>query len=219
MGRPRVSLDRSGWLRHGGRIGWSPGSRLRRGAGADWARSRRNKRCLSAGRDPFQDLALASRALGALVALLIFLVFAGAFVLGMYVGDKVDRELASAAAVADRDDPYWRIRDVLAHRATVPDAENAALVVTKAAGLLPKYGADGFTPTYSEFRKTTTYSSTRPRTSVFTTQSWTRFTSLRRAMSPSSSLEPLRLTREVGTSWSLPRTPTTLECLGSTRSG
>ena len=54
------------------------------------------------------------------------------------MGHLVDRELARAIAVADRDDPYWRMNDLLAHRAAVPEAENAAIVVSNAAKLLPR---------------------------------------------------------------------------------
>ncbi len=50
----------------------------------------------------------------------------------------VDRRLADAIAAADRDDPYWRIDDLMAHRESVPDAENAALVVLRSLELLPE---------------------------------------------------------------------------------
>jgi len=76
------------------------------------------------------------------------LAFALAYFFGIYSGGKVDRELASATAVADRDDPHWRLGDVFAHRALVPDAENSAPVVLKAAALMPENMPDGVTRTF-----------------------------------------------------------------------
>ncbi len=55
-----------------------------------------------------------------------------------YMRSTGNRSLATATAAADRDDPYWRLDDLLAHREQVPDAENSALVVAKAVALLPK---------------------------------------------------------------------------------
>ncbi len=49
-----------------------------------------------------------------------------------------DEWLADAMAAADRDNPYWRLDDLMAHREQVPDAENSALVVAKAVELLPE---------------------------------------------------------------------------------
>jgi hypothetical protein len=77
------------------------------------------------------------RWLPAASAVIAVLLLGLSYVAGMIVGDFVDQELSRATAVADRDDPFWRIDDVLAHRAPVPDAENSALVVAKADALLP----------------------------------------------------------------------------------
>src|SRR5260370_41379710 len=48
-----------------------------------------------------------------------------------------DREYRAAIAEADRLDPGWRLADLEAARAEVPDAENAALQVLTAKRLLP----------------------------------------------------------------------------------
>ena len=53
-------------------------------------------------------------------------------------GRAVDRRLADAIAAADRDDPNWRLDDLMAHREPVPDAENSALIVAEALALLPE---------------------------------------------------------------------------------
>ena len=60
-----------------------------------------------------------------------------------YMRSTGNQRLATAVAAADRDDPYWRLDDLLAHREQVPDAENSALVAAKAVALLPK---DWLTP-------------------------------------------------------------------------
>jgi hypothetical protein len=57
---------------------------------------------------------------------------------GLYFGRMVDQRLALAIATADRDDPFWRIDDLMTHRDPVPDAENSALVVVEALSHLPK---------------------------------------------------------------------------------
>jgi hypothetical protein len=49
-----------------------------------------------------------------------------------------DRALREALAEADRLDPGWRLAELEAARAAVPDAENAALQVQAADALLPK---------------------------------------------------------------------------------
>jgi hypothetical protein len=48
-----------------------------------------------------------------------------------------DRELAEAIAEADRSDPGWRLEELEAHRAQVPDSANAALVVEQVVSLIP----------------------------------------------------------------------------------
>ena len=56
-----------------------------------------------------------------------------------YMRSTGNQSLATATAAADRDDPYWRLDDLLAHREQVPDAENSALVVAGAGRApLPK---------------------------------------------------------------------------------
>jgi hypothetical protein len=75
-----------------------------------------------------------------LAAGFVLLVLAAAFVAGAYVGGLVDRRLAAATATADRDDPYWRLDDLMAHRDPVPDSENSAIVVAEALALLPGQG-------------------------------------------------------------------------------
>jgi hypothetical protein len=49
-----------------------------------------------------------------------------------------DQRLADAMAAADRDNPYWRLEDLMAHREQVPDAENSALVLAKVTELMPE---------------------------------------------------------------------------------
>ena len=56
---------------------------------------------------------------------------------GAYLGRIVDRRLEEAIAAADREDPNWRIDDLLAHRDVVPDDENSAIVVAEALERLP----------------------------------------------------------------------------------
>lgn len=50
----------------------------------------------------------------------------------------IETQLAKAIAAADRDDPNWRIADILRHGRAVPDAENGALVVARVIKLLPE---------------------------------------------------------------------------------
>ena len=83
--------------------------------------------------------------LGAAFGLIVIFLFAVAYVCGMYIGAYVDKKLALAAADADRDDPFWRIGDVLSHRASVPEAGNSGLVVVDAEKLIPNYRPDGVT--------------------------------------------------------------------------
>ncbi len=92
------------------------------------------------------------RWLPAASAVIAVLMLGLSYVAGMIVGNFVDQEIARATAAADSDDPYWRIDDVLLHRAPVPDAENSAPIVVKAAALLPELMPDGRTRTF-EFLK------------------------------------------------------------------
>ena len=61
------------------------------------------------------------------------LLLAAALIAGAYTGRIVDSESAAAIKAADRDDPYWRWDDLLAHREQLPDAENAAIVMDASA--------------------------------------------------------------------------------------
>jgi hypothetical protein len=55
-----------------------------------------------------------------------------------YAYMSADRELRAALAEADRSDPHWRLEDVEADRAAVPEAENSATPTMAAKQLLPK---------------------------------------------------------------------------------
>jgi hypothetical protein len=57
---------------------------------------------------------------------------------GVSLGLSVDRRLADAIEAADRDDPNWRIHDLMAAREAVPDGENSAPVVAEVVGKLPE---------------------------------------------------------------------------------
>ena len=57
---------------------------------------------------------------------------------GVLIWFLADRDLREAIKQADRLDPGWRFADLQSKRAEIPDAQNSALVVLKAAGLLPK---------------------------------------------------------------------------------
>src|SRR5713101_4736278 len=50
---------------------------------------------------------------------------------------RLEREYRAAIEEADRLDPGWRLADLEAARAEIPDAENAALEVLAAARLMP----------------------------------------------------------------------------------
>jgi len=74
---------------------------------------------------------------------MVLVVLAAALVTGAYIWWMAGRRLADAISAADRDDPFWRLDDLMAHRDPVPVAENSALVVAEALSLLPK---DWLTP-------------------------------------------------------------------------
>jgi hypothetical protein len=59
----------------------------------------------------------------------------GAFVIGRWI--MTDQRLADAMTAADRDNPYWRLDDLMAHREELPDAENSALVLGQVVELVP----------------------------------------------------------------------------------
>jgi hypothetical protein len=73
-----------------------------------------------------------------LVGVPLLLLLVGVSLTVVSMRSTASGHLASAMAAADRDDPYWRLDDLLAHREQVPEAENSAPVVAKAAALLPK---------------------------------------------------------------------------------
>ena len=73
------------------------------------------------------------------VGTLTLLLLATAFGTGVYVGRFVDRRLADATSTADRDDPNWRIDDLMANRDVVPDEENSALVVAEMVAQMPEF--------------------------------------------------------------------------------
>jgi hypothetical protein len=70
-------------------------------------------------------------------AIRVLVALAVCFGTGAYLGWVVDAKLAEATAAADRDDPNWRAKDLIAGRSAVPDAENSGPVVLKAAAMLP----------------------------------------------------------------------------------
>ena len=72
---------------------------------------------------------------GILIAVLI--VSLAGFETGATVGGSVDRRLTAAIDAADRDDPNWRLDDLLENREEVPDDENSALVMAEVLALLP----------------------------------------------------------------------------------
>ena len=69
--------------------------------------------------------------------LLLILVIGSILVLSL--GTTANRRLAVAMAAADRDDPHWRLDDLLEHREFVPDAENSSLVLAQSIELLGKH--------------------------------------------------------------------------------
>ncbi len=73
-----------------------------------------------------------------LVGVPLLLLLIGGIVTVVSMRSAANQRLATATSAADRDDPNWRLDDLLAHREQVPDAENSALVVAKAVALLPK---------------------------------------------------------------------------------
>ncbi|MDB5351367.1 MAG: hypothetical protein JWN86_2614 [Planctomycetota bacterium] len=55
----------------------------------------------------------------------------------VYFKRQIDRQLTRAIAEADRDDPNWRLPDLLAHRTPVPDPENSGPLVLSIAAEIP----------------------------------------------------------------------------------
>lgn len=73
-----------------------------------------------------------------LVGVPLLTILAGVLAVGLVVLRNVSGRLAAATAAADRDDRFWRIDDLMAHRAAVPDSENSARVVAEALADLPE---------------------------------------------------------------------------------
>ena len=78
-----------------------------------------------------------------LIGIRALVVLAIALGAGLYFKQAVDRRLAEATTAADREDPYWRLDDLMAHREAVPDEENSALVLAEALELLPENWPNG----------------------------------------------------------------------------
>ncbi len=72
---------------------------------------------------------------------LLFILIIGT-ILVVSTGTTANRRLAAAMSAADRDDPHWRLDDLLEHREQVPDAENSALVLAQSIALLGKNWPD-----------------------------------------------------------------------------
>ncbi|MDR3618720.1 MAG: hypothetical protein P4L85_05160 [Paludisphaera borealis] len=81
-----------------------------------------------------------------LIGVPALLILATAFGAGMYAGRYVDRRLAAAIAATDRDDPGWRLDDLMAAREPVADEDNSALVVAEVVAMMPE-GWPGSPPT------------------------------------------------------------------------
>jgi hypothetical protein len=81
-----------------------------------------------------------------LVGVPMLLVLLAALGTGLYLKLVVDRRLAAAIAAADRDDPFWRLDDLMAHREVVPVAENSARVLAAAIERLPENWPAGPSP-------------------------------------------------------------------------
>jgi hypothetical protein len=69
-----------------------------------------------------------------LAGVLVLLLVAGSIVV-LSLGKGANRRLSVAMAAADRDDPNWRLDDLIDHRDRVPDAENSSLVVNESVDL------------------------------------------------------------------------------------
>ena len=69
--------------------------------------------------------------------MLVALVLLAAGGVGIYAGRVVAGRLAAAIVAADRDTPSWRLDDLMAARAVVPDEENAALIAAEVIAMLP----------------------------------------------------------------------------------
>jgi hypothetical protein len=76
---------------------------------------------------------------------LLALLTAGVFVGGLiYRHVANERLLRAAVAEVEADDPLWRINDLEAHRAVIPDVENAAAVIRRVRAMLPRSAPSTF---------------------------------------------------------------------------
>jgi hypothetical protein len=71
-----------------------------------------------------------------------FVVILLALIAGVRIGAKVDDRLDAAMAAAARDDPNWRLNDLMAHREPVPPEENSAIIVEAVLWHLPEEWPD-----------------------------------------------------------------------------
>ena len=71
------------------------------------------------------------------IVIAVLIVSLAGYEAGTTFGGSVDRRLTAAIDAADRDDPNWRLDDLLANREQVPDEENSALVMQQVLALLP----------------------------------------------------------------------------------
>ncbi|MHB1557029.1 MAG: hypothetical protein ACYC61_06085 [Isosphaeraceae bacterium] len=78
------------------------------------------------------------RRLPVLLGAPVQLVMIGSVGLGAYAAWRVHQRLDEAMAVAEIDDPSWRLDDLLAHREPVPYTDNAAVVVAETLELIPR---------------------------------------------------------------------------------
>jgi hypothetical protein len=74
-------------------------------------------------------------------------------VAAVYFSYAANRRLTEAVAVADRDDPNWRLEELMAHREQVPDAENSALIMAEARAVLPDSWPADSTPAPGGMRR------------------------------------------------------------------
>ncbi len=124
-----VGVLRWGWWRLKGRPDWS--RQARRTA---WFRRSREPRMTGARASKRRFLRPAPFLLG----LLVQLIMVGSVGLGVYAAWRVHQRLEEAMAVAEIDDPSWRLDDLMARRERVPYTENAAVVVAEALELIPR---------------------------------------------------------------------------------
>ena len=72
-----------------------------------------------------------------LLGVLLLVALVCGIVLAVSWSSTANRRLADAIAVADRNDPHWRLNDLLAHREEVPEEENSAVILADLRALLP----------------------------------------------------------------------------------